>query len=96
MPGDLAASGLGSPLPGPPGAGNGVPADLLASLTAISGSVTKQGTATIRGVPVTQYRVNIDLAKAAARVPGWERASFRESGSASPSCRRDRAAGSGS
>jgi hypothetical protein len=78
MPGDLAASGLGGALPGPPGAGNGDPADLLASLTAISGSVTKQGTATIRGVPVTGYRVNIDLAKAAARVPGWERASFKE------------------
>jgi hypothetical protein len=27
---------------------------------------------------VTEYRVNIDLAKAAARVPGWERASFKE------------------
>jgi hypothetical protein len=78
MPGGLAASGLGSALPGPPGAGNSDPADLLASLTAISGSVTKQGTATIRGVPVTEYRVNVDLAKAAARVPGWERASFTQ------------------
>lgn len=78
MPGDLAASGLGGALPGPLGAGNGDPADLLASLTAISGSVTKHGTATIRDVQVTQYRVNIDLAKAAARVPGWERASFKE------------------
>jgi hypothetical protein len=78
MPGDVAASGFGGVLPGPPGAaGNGDPADLLASLTAISGSVTKQGTATIRGVPVTGYRVNIDLAKAAARVPRWERASFK-------------------
>jgi hypothetical protein len=78
MSGDLAATGLGSALPGPLGAGNGDPADLLASLAAISGSVTKQGTATIRGVPVTGYRVNINLAKAAARVPGWERASFKE------------------
>jgi hypothetical protein len=78
MPGDLAASGLGGALSGPLGAGNGDPADLLASLTAISGSVTKQGTATIRGVPVTGYRVTIDLAKAAAKVPGWERASFKE------------------
>jgi hypothetical protein len=75
--GDLAASGLGGLLPSPV-AGNGDPADLLASLTAISGSVTKQGTATIRGVPVTQYRVTIDLAKAAARVPGWEQASYKE------------------
>ena len=78
MAGGPASSGLGVALPGPLGAGNGDPADLLASLTAISGSVTKQGTATIRGVPVTEYRVNTDLAKAAARVPGWERASFRE------------------
>ena len=78
LPGDLAASGLGAMVPGPFGAGSGDPADMLASLTAISGSVTKQGTATIRGVPVTEYRVNTDLAKAAARVPGWERASFKE------------------
>ena len=78
MPGALAASGLEGALPGPLGAGNGDPADLLASLTAISGSVTKQGTAMVRGVPVTEYRVSIDLAKGAARVPGWERASFKE------------------
>ena len=77
-PGDLAASALGGALPGPPGTGSGDPADLLASLTAISGSVQKQGTGTIRGVPVTGYRVNINLAKAAARVPAWERASFIE------------------
>ncbi len=78
MPGDPASSGLGGVLPVPLGAGNGDPADFLASLTAISGSVTKQGTATIRGVPVTEYRVTADLAKAAARLPGWRRASFRE------------------
>ena len=78
MPGDLAASGLGGALPGLPGAGNGNPADLLESLTAISGSVKKQGTATIGGVLVTQYRVKIDLAKAAARLPDWERSSFKE------------------
>lgn len=78
MPGDVAASGLGVALPGPFGGVSGDPADLLASLTAISGSVTKRGTATIRGVPVTEYRVDTDLAKAAARVPGWERASFKE------------------
>lgn len=78
MPGDPAASGLGGALPVPLGAGSADPADLLASLTAVSGSVRKLGTATIRGVPVTQYLVNTDLAKAAARLPGWERASFRE------------------
>jgi hypothetical protein len=75
--GDLAASAFAGAMPGPPGAGTGDPADLLASLTAVSGGVTKLGTATIRGVPVTGYRVKIDLAKAAARVPGWERASFK-------------------
>jgi hypothetical protein len=58
---------------------NGVnPADLLASLTAVSGNVAKLGAATVRGVPVTEFRVNVDLAKAAARLPGWERAGFRD------------------
>jgi hypothetical protein len=52
------------------------PADLLASLTAISSSVTNLGPATIRGVHVTGYRVDIDPAKAASRVPSWERAGF--------------------
>ena len=78
MPGDLAASGLGSALPGIPGVGNGNPADLLGSLTAISGSVQKQGTTTIGGALVTHYRVNIDLAKAAAKLPDFEQASFKE------------------
>jgi hypothetical protein len=54
------------------------PADLLASLTAISGNVTKLGAATVRGVPVTEFRVNVDLAKAATRLPGWERAGVRD------------------
>jgi hypothetical protein len=52
------------------------PADLLASLTAISNSVTSLGSTTTRGVPVTRFRVEIDPAKAAERVPSWERASF--------------------
>ncbi len=52
------------------------PADLLASLTAISASVTDLGTATIRGVRVTGFRVDVDPAKAAARVPRSERAGF--------------------
>jgi hypothetical protein len=38
--------------------------------------VTNLGTATIRGVQVAGYRVDIDPAKAAARVPSWERAGF--------------------
>jgi hypothetical protein len=57
---------------------SGNPADLLASLTAIAGSERKLGADTIRGVPVTEYQVNIDPAKAAARVPAWERASFTQ------------------
>lgn len=53
------------------------PRDLLASLTAISRSVTKLGATVIRGVRVTGYRVSIDPAKAAARVPRWQRPGFR-------------------
>jgi hypothetical protein len=75
--GDLGgdAAGVGSLL-GPFGSGD--PADLLASLTAISGSERKLGAATVRGVPVTGFQVNIDPAKAAAKVPNWERASFQQ------------------
>jgi hypothetical protein len=72
-----ARAGLGSSLLGPFGGGTD-PADLLASLTAISSSETRLGTSAIRGVAVTGFRVNIDPAKAAARVPGWERAGFLE------------------
>jgi hypothetical protein len=61
-----------------PFGGNANPADLLKSLTGISGSEKKAGTATIRGVTVTEYQVNIDPAKAAARLPGSQRASFRQ------------------
>ena len=71
------SGGPGSALLGPFGGGGTDPADLLASLTAISAGVTNLGTTTIRGVPVTGYRVRIDPAKAAARLPGWERAGFR-------------------
>ncbi len=70
-----ASGGPGNSLLGPLGGGTD-PADLLASLTAISSSVTKLGTSTIRAVQVTGFRVSIDPAKAAARVPRWERAGF--------------------
>ncbi len=74
---DAGASGWpGSSLLGPLGGGTD-PADLLASLTAISATVTNLGTTTVRGVPVTGYRVTIDPAKAAARLPRWERAGFQ-------------------
>jgi hypothetical protein len=71
------AEGIGAFFGSPDGGGVN-PADLLASLTAISGNVTKLGAATVRGVPVTEFRVNVDPAKAAARLPGWERPSFRD------------------
>ncbi|MGC1281346.1 MAG: hypothetical protein WA895_00320, partial [Streptosporangiaceae bacterium] len=70
------SDGLDSSLFGPFGGTD--PADLLASLTAVSASVTSLGPATIRGVKVTGFRVDIDPAKAAARVPSRERAGFRE------------------
>jgi hypothetical protein len=73
---DGASDKLGSSLFGPFGGTD--PADLLASLTAISSSVTSLGPATIRGVKVTGFRVDIDPAKAAARIPAWERAGFQQ------------------
>ena len=69
------SGGLESSALSPLGGGTD-PADLLASLTAISSSVTNLGTTTIRGVQVAGYSVDIDPAKAAARVPSWERAGF--------------------
>lgn len=63
---------------GPFGGESSNPADLLSSLTAISTSVTKLGTATVRGVQVTGYRVNVDPAKAAARLPRARRAGLRD------------------
>src|SRR5258707_5986744 len=65
-----------SSMAGPFGTGSD-PADMLASLRPISTSVTRLGTATIRGVRVTKFRVAIDPAKAAARLPRWQRAGFR-------------------
>jgi hypothetical protein len=56
----------------------GSPADLLASLTAIAGSERIIGATSIRGVPVTEYQVNIDPAKMAAKVPSRERASLSQ------------------
>lgn len=73
---DAAASGgPGTFLPGPFGSTG--PQDLLSSLTAISGSVTNLGRATIRGVGVTHFQVNVDPAKAASQVPRWRRAGFQ-------------------
>jgi hypothetical protein len=71
------AGGIGS-LFGPFGGQGSNSGDLLSSLTAISTGVTKLGTATIRGVQVTGYRVSVDPAKAAARLPSAKRAGFRD------------------
>lgn len=68
------SGGLGTSLLGPFGGTD--PRDLLSSLTAVSSSVMKRGSATIRGVQVTHFRVSVDPAKAASRVPRWQRASF--------------------
>jgi len=54
-------------------------ADLLASLKDIAGSDRQLGTGTVRGVPVTEYQVDIDPAKVAAKFPSQERASLRQS-----------------
>jgi hypothetical protein len=72
--GGAASGGLGASLLGPFGSTD--PRDLLSSLTAISSSVTKLGSATIRGVQVTHFRVSTDPAKVASRVPRWQRAGF--------------------
>jgi hypothetical protein len=54
------------------------PGDLLAWLTAVAGSERIVGATTIRGVPVTEYQVNIDPAKMAAKASGQERASLSQ------------------
>jgi hypothetical protein len=43
------------------------PSQMLAQLSAVSDRVTIVGRATVDGVPTTEYRAQIDLAKAAAR-----------------------------
>lgn len=70
--------GMGAFGPGPLGANS--PADLLTSLTAISGSVKKLGAGSARGVAVTEYQVGIDPKKAAqaAKLPAAQRASYRQ------------------
>jgi hypothetical protein len=70
-----ATDGLGTTLMGPSGGTD--PGDLLASLKAAAGRVRTLGTATLRGVPVTHLRLDVDPAKAAAQVPPGQRAGFR-------------------
>jgi hypothetical protein len=49
---------------------------MLSALTAVSSGVTKLGSDVIRGVQVTHFRVSVDPAKAAARVPRSRRPGF--------------------
>lgn len=49
-----------------PGDVNASPMDLLSALTSVASKVSDLGSATIRGVAVTHYRVIVDLAKAEA------------------------------
>lgn len=44
------------------------PSQALSQLAAVSSGVTKVGTATVAGVPTTEYRANVNLSKLAARV----------------------------
>jgi hypothetical protein len=74
---DTGNAGLASGMLGPFGSTDN-PADLLASLTSVAGSERNLGRAVVRGVPVTEYQVNIDPAKMAAKVPASERTSLRE------------------
>jgi len=73
--GSAGAGGLGNALLSPFGGTD--PGDLLASLTAVSSSVRNLGVTTVRGVPVTHLRLDVDPAKAAARAPGGQRAGLR-------------------
>jgi hypothetical protein len=74
---DTRSAGAASSMLGPFGSTDN-PAGLLASLSAIAGSERNLGRAVVRGVPVTEYQVNIDPAKMAAKVPASEKASLRE------------------
>lgn len=71
MPAD--SSGALGPL-----SATGNPRQLLSSLAGIADSERKLGTGTVRGVPATEYQLNIDAAKTAAKVPASERAGVRK------------------
>lgn len=56
----------------------GNPRQLLTSLAGIAGSERRLGTGTVRGVPATEYQLNLDAGKTAAKVPAIERAGVRK------------------
>jgi hypothetical protein len=70
------AAGAGVPFL-PLGGVSANPMDLLSALTMIGSKVTALGPATVRGVAVTHYRVNVNLAKAEAHQRPQARAEFR-------------------
>jgi hypothetical protein len=78
----LDAKGMGeaAAVPGLGTFGATSPADLLTSLTAISGSVKKLGTGSVRGVAVTEYQVTINPQQAAraAKLPAAQRAGYQQ------------------
>jgi hypothetical protein len=78
----LDANGIGeaAAVPGLGTFGATSPADLLTSLTAISGSVKKLGTGSVRGVAVTEYQVTINPRQAAraAKLPADQRAGYQQ------------------
>jgi hypothetical protein len=53
-------------------AGNDNPAQALSQLSAVSGGVSKVGSAAVAGVPATEYRARVSLNKAAAKVQAKE------------------------
>jgi hypothetical protein len=57
--------------------GESNPAQILQYLRASGGSVTKLGTAEIRGTPTTHYRARIGLSELAAKAPGSDRGQLK-------------------
>jgi hypothetical protein len=53
-------------------AGNDNPAQALSQLPAVSGGVSTAGSATVAGVPTTEYRAQVSLDKVAAKVEAKE------------------------
>ena len=54
------------------------PAEMLQYLRAVSGGVTKVGTATVNGYQTTEYKATIDFAKYPSIVPAAQRAAARQ------------------
>jgi hypothetical protein len=59
---------LGGPFSQFASASNGNPTQALSQLSAVSSRVSRVGSATVAGVPTTEYRAEVSLAKVAARM----------------------------